>query len=114
MLAGQGLDDHKDTIESQETADVGITESGAVVTVPTPGIVEQRERFVESEAIGNADLDTSLAKVDPSSIEMCQRRATVAVWALQAAASFTVVAGSRAISREVSRGAGCWRPPCCT
>ena len=46
---------------------MGITESGAVVTVPTPDIVEQRERFVESEAIGDADLDASLAKVDLSS-----------------------------------------------
>ena len=93
---------------------MGITESGAVVTVPTPDIVEQRERSVESEAIREADLNASLAKVDLSSSEMCHRRATVAVWPLQAAATLTVVARSRAFSREFNRGVGCWRSPCST
>ncbi len=60
---------------------MGITESGAVVTVPTPDTVEQRERLVESEAMGDADLDTSLAKVNPSSRDMCHRLADVALWA---------------------------------
>lgn len=64
--AGQALEDHKDAIQSPETADVGITESGAVVTVPTPDILEQSERFAEKELIADADLDTSLAQVLPS------------------------------------------------
>ena len=42
---------------------MGITESGAVVTVPTPDILEQSERFAEKEAIVNGDLSASLAQV---------------------------------------------------
>ena len=61
--AGGALEDHKDAIESRETADVAITETGAVVTVPTPDILEQSERFAEKEAILEGDLDTSLAQV---------------------------------------------------
>ena len=63
LRAGQALEDHKDALDSRETADVGITESGAVVTVPTPDILEQSERFAEKEAIIDGDLNASLAKV---------------------------------------------------
>ena len=64
-LAGQALEEHKDALDSRETADVAVTESGVVVTVPTPDILEQSERFAEKEAIaeGGEDLDASLAKV---------------------------------------------------
>ena len=64
LHAGQGLDDYKDTLDSPETANVGVTETGAVVTVPTPDIVEQSERFAEGEAIADGVIDdASLAKV---------------------------------------------------
>ena len=66
LHAGQGLGDYKDTLDSPETANVGVTETGAVVTVPTPDIVEQSERFAEGEAIADGVLDdASLAKVAP-------------------------------------------------
>ena len=44
---------------------MAVTEFGAAVTVPTPDILEQSERFAEKEAIaeGGEDLDASLAKV---------------------------------------------------
>ena len=61
--AGQALEEHKDALESRETADVAVTESGAVVTVPTPDILEQSERFAEKEAIADGDINASLAKV---------------------------------------------------
>jgi len=64
LHAGQGLDDYKDTLDSPETANVGVTETGAVVTVPTPDIVEQSERFAEGKAIADGVIDdASLAKV---------------------------------------------------
>lgn len=63
LRAGQGLDDHKDAIDSQETAGVSITESGGVVTVPTPGIVEQSERSATTAALMEGDLDASLPQV---------------------------------------------------
>lgn len=42
---------------------MAVTESGAVITVPTPDILEQSERFAEKEAIADGDINASLAKV---------------------------------------------------
>ena len=63
LHAGQGLEDHRETLESPETPDVSITEAGAVVTLPTPGIVEESERFAEAAAIADGDLQPSVQQV---------------------------------------------------
>ena len=56
LHAGQGLEEHREALESPETPDVSITEAGAVVTLPTPSIVEESERFAEAAAIADGDL----------------------------------------------------------
>ena len=80
LHAGQGLEDHRETLESTETPDVSVTEAGAVVTLPTPGIVEESERYAEAAAIADGDLQ-------PPSVQQvagysCQGRAAAGVRAL--------------------------------
>ena len=63
LHSGQGLEDHREALESPETPDVSITEAGAVVTLPTPGIVEESERFAEAAAIADGELQPSVQQV---------------------------------------------------
>ena len=84
LHAGQGLEEHREALESPETPDVSITEAGAVVTLPTPGIVQESERFAEAAAIADGDLQQpSVQQVVSHS---CQGNASADVTSLPGAA----------------------------